>query len=254
MPKKKLTPNQVEYKKQQKRLRAIELKYQRSLGITDVTSVVPQMPSIVRKIDIERLRKIKPAEMHSMIDQAIQSQSTNVSDSTLPTPPHTDLFFDNETNQLVDLETSEVLQTKDYPEFSSLVMQNLENSLSSATNAEVADVVKRTLAEEVSDNGIEEVAQRLQDAGTFPVNLALEITDDSDGERVISNALQLITIIRGGNVHSSDQWRLNEAFTQDTANVAQQYRDYAPGEYREEYHVRKRAAKSNSRRKKRGRL
>ena len=141
----------------------------------------------------------------------------------LPEPPHTNPFYDNETGLWIDLNTGELLdpETKepigneDYPEYDDIVLSNVTSALDDASNASVAGVIYKALNEEIVNVGREEVANRLEDAGFYAVDLALEVAEDSHGEKIKSNAVELLTIIRGGTLTANDQFRLNEGLQND---------------------------------------
>ena len=141
----------------------------------------------------------------------------------LPEPPHTNPFYDNETGLWIDLDTGEILdpETKeslgdeDYPEYDDIVLSNVTSALDDATNVSVAGVLYKALNEEIANVGREEVAKRLEDAGFYAVDLALEVAEDSHGEKIKSNAVELLTIIRGGALTANDQFRLNEGLQND---------------------------------------
>lgn len=276
MAKSKRTPNQRLYQKQRQRLRRIEREYQQKLGVTNIPSVVPQLPAKVTKRDIERLRKITPEKFRDKVFKQAQEyvpevdkpvkvyqykprkplteeqkikRAENKLDKTqygtneydtdydveeaehevtaqheeLPEPPHKQPFYDDETGVWIDLSTGEVLDPltkepigdEELPEKDYVVLQNLMLDLSSATNAYTADVVMQALNEEIEKVGRDVVSDRLDDAHSTVYDLASEIAEDSKGDNVKSNAVQLIELIRGGSLAVSDQFRLNEAWGKD---------------------------------------
>lgn len=141
----------------------------------------------------------------------------------LPEPPHKQPFYDDETGVWIDLSTGELLDPltkepigdEELPEKDYVVLQNLMSDLSSATNAHTADVVMQALNEEIEKVGRDVVSDRLGDAYSTVYDLASEIAEDSKGDNVKSNAVQLIELIRGGSLTVSDQFRLNEAWGKD---------------------------------------
>lgn len=315
MAKSKRTPNQRLYQKQRQRLRRIEREYQQKLGVTNIPSVVPQLPAKVTKLDIERLRKITPEKFREKVFKQVQEYVPDVDkpvkvyqykprrpltereklkrtlkraenklnkitdhcsneyseasaeyskaydelqdydDNTLeamqreypdlftsetvdteevqedtdheyeelPEPPHKQPFYDDETGVWIDLSTGELLDPltkepigdEELPEKDYVVLQNLMSDLSSATNAYTADVVMQALNEEIEKVGRDVVSDRLDDAYSTVYDLASEIAEDSKGDNVKSNAVQLIELIRGGSLTVSDQFRLNEAWGKD---------------------------------------
>lgn len=314
MAKSKRTPNQKLYQKQRQRLRRIEREYQQKLGVTNISSVVPEMRDRVTKRDIERLRKITPEKFREEVFKNVQQyvpevdkpvkvyqykprkplterqklqrrlkraenkldrikdyRSNEYSEASseyskayddlqeyedeiqrpvsqhsdyftpqpitpkeeqetiepehepLPEPPHTNPFYDSETGLWIDLNTGEILdpETKepiegeDYPDYDDIVLSNVTSTLDDATNTGVAGVIYKALNEEIVNVGREEVAKRLENAGFYAVDLALEVAEDSKGEKIKSNAVELLTLIRGGALTANDQFRLNDGLLND---------------------------------------
>ena len=171
-----------------------------------------------------RLEREKPELFKSHKDESEEVQEDIEPEyEPLPEPPHTNPFYDNETGLWIDLDTGEILdpETKeplgdeDYPEYDDIVLSNVTSALDDATNVSVASVLYKALNEEITNVGREEVAKRLEDAGFYAVDLALEVGEDSHGEKIKSNAVELLTIIRGGALTANDQFRLNEGLQND---------------------------------------
>lgn len=234
-----LTPNQLEYQHQLKRIKKALTKLKNQERYNIPTEALPDeiqssvIPDRVYKKDIQRLKDIKPKQLRelalnkdvpfeyrdtvqevlefsdydSMIDffadfdYSTEPVKTYAEEpvTPLPEPPR-------KSHYIYDAETEQFVDTDtgevlfdDLPQQGREIILNLMENLVSSPNTEVSNYVMDVLKDRLTTDGIDKVAKDIINNAEDVLDLSMEMHDYTTPEQLIDTAVTLLDMIDPNN-------------------------------------------------------